>query len=67
MLNPTIQPGQDICNVCLAWSVNNHKVGKPIGEGFTFPDGQKALTSVNRSSPFPVSVFLCGDFENNPQ
>lgn len=47
MLNPTIQPGQDICNVGLAWSVNNLKVRKPIGEGLIFPHGQKALTSVH--------------------
>lgn len=67
MLNPTIQPRQDICNVGLAWSVNNLKVRKPIGEGLIFPHGQKALTSVNFSSLSPVSTFLFGGFENNPQ
>ena len=38
MLYPTVQPGQDICSVGLnAWSVNNLKVRKPIGEGLMFP------------------------------
>ena len=67
MLNPIIQPLQDICNVGIAWSVNNLEVRKVRVKGFTSPDGQKALISVNLSSPLPVSVFLCSGFESNPQ